>query len=363
MFRPFHDLLALYLRDQPSPEKTRSDPAVQKGWAQRRHSIEKAITDTLIATVPSDRRARRDWLHAHPYLHTYLAQHADGSGTEELAALVEDMDFLAMADPVTLTPLLSPTVPELREIARIYRRARPLLGDDLDANAAYLEEANCTLTGTATASEFTGLRPLYRTHLGRVRKDDSLLTLTGHVDGVTSLAFATTANGRLLYSPPAAATGWCGYGTRSPAIPRARLLQVMPPPRRSAPISPASRSLAMAAPPNHHSAGASGGPRWRLAPPETDACCSPLPAEWRGAAVGPDHGRPRQGRSSLAMAAPLNHHGWPSLVDFGVTSVAFGTTGDGRLLLASGSDDGTVRLWDPLTGDPASEALTGHKGG
>ena len=69
------------------------------------------------------------------------------------------------------------------------------------------------------------------------------------------------------------------------------------------------------------------------------------------------------------VGEPLTGHGgsteppfrWPSLVD-SVNSVAFGTTGDGRLLLASGSQDGTVRLWDPLTGDPASEALTGHSG-
>ena len=35
-----------------------------------------------------------------------------------------------------------------------------------------------------------------------------------------------------------------------------------------------------------------------------------------------------------------------------VTGVAFGTSGDGRLLLASCSFDKMVRLWDPATGSP-----------
>ena len=45
-----------------------------------------------------------------------------------------------------------------------------------------------------------------------------------------------------------------------------------------------------------------------------------------------------------------------------VDSVAFGTTADGRLLLATGSQDRSVRVWDPLTGTPVGQPLTGHTG-
>src|ERR671916_490364 len=35
---------------------------------------------------------------------------------------------------------------------------------------------------------------------------------------------------------------------------------------------------------------------------------------------------------------------------------------DGRMLLASAGDDATVRIWDPATGHPVGEPLTGHTG-
>lgn len=37
-------------------------------------------------------------------------------------------------------------------------------------------------------------------------------------------------------------------------------------------------------------------------------------------------------------------------------------TEDGRLLLATGSDDETVRVWDPVGGSPLGPPVTGHEG-
>ncbi|HEX6074315.1 MAG TPA: WD40 repeat domain-containing protein, partial [Micromonosporaceae bacterium] len=49
------------------------------------------------------------------------------------------------------------------------------------------------------------------------------------------------------------------------------------------------------------------------------------------------------------------HAGW--ILRKSVYAVAFSP--DGRLL-ATGSDDRTVRLWDPATGDPIGRPFTGH---
>jgi WD40 repeat protein len=43
-----------------------------------------------------------------------------------------------------------------------------------------------------------------------------------------------------------------------------------------------------------------------------------------------------------------------------VYAVTLRTRPDGRLLLASGSDDQTVRLWEPATGHQVGAPLTGH---
>ena len=103
-YRPFHDLLAVHLRGEPSAAQMDSDLTAEMSWKRRRSRVEEIITDTLLATVQVDEQARPDWSLAHPYLRTYLAEHAAAAGTGVLAMLAQDVEFLAVADPTTLSP-------------------------------------------------------------------------------------------------------------------------------------------------------------------------------------------------------------------------------------------------------------------
>jgi WD40 repeat protein len=316
-YRPFHDLLAAHLCGEPTTEQREADPAAAAAWHERRTRTEAAITRALLGTVPSGPDGKPDWLTAHPYLRTYLAQHAAAAGAEMFASLTRDAGYLAQADPVTLTPLLSPADPDLRETARIYRRALPLLGDNPSANAAHLAEARLAVTGTSTLTENTSVRLLYRTRMASVSQDDCLLTLTGHADTVGSVAFGTAPDGRLLL-----ATG-SADGT-------ARVWDPLTGIPLSDPFTGHARAVYSVA------FGTAPDGRLLLATGSADGArvWDPLTGTAvRGTVVGDT----RQ-----------------------VSSVAFGTTPDGRLLLATGSRNGTVRLWDPLTGARVRRHVTGH---
>ncbi|MDX2849222.1 WD40 repeat domain-containing protein [Streptomyces sp. PA03-3a] len=67
----------------------------------------------------------------------------------------------------------------------------------------------------------------------------------------------------------------------------------------------------------------------------------------------------------LTTPHPTNRTGrvWAALTGrTQVRAVAAFTAADGRTLLATGSDDRTVRVWDPLAGTPVGQPLTGHTG-
>ncbi|NKX56836.1 hypothetical protein, partial [Arthrobacter mobilis] len=182
VFRPFHELLAAHLRGEPARDRLPAVPATVTAWQAHNQRSQAAITRALLETVPAGPSGHRDWELAHPYLRTYLARHAHAAGPETFAGLVTDPDYLAVADPDTLTALLIPTDPVLGETARAYRRARPLLGNNPGQNAAYLQEAFAAEAGHPPQTQ--GIRPRYRTLMTRTRRDDSLLSLTGHVRSV-----------------------------------------------------------------------------------------------------------------------------------------------------------------------------------
>jgi len=73
----------------------------------------------------------------------------------------------------------------------------------------------------------------------------------------------------------------------------------------------------------------------------------------------PDLTDPRLRWSRLRRVVPhlpLTGHTGP------VEAVAFGVLPGGRVLLATGGDDATVRLWDPVAATPVGDPLTGHTG-
>src|SRR6266566_1738547 len=382
VYRPFHDLFAAHLRGEPSPEQISSDRrAVERIWEPRRRQTEKAIYDALLAVVPSDGQTTRDWINAHPYLRTYLAQHAAAAGRATLAALAADIGFLSVADPVTLSPLLSPAIAELRDVACIYRHARPWLGEDTRANAGYLQEASRALKGAvgnvdlinAVAFGATAGGQLLLASAswdGTVRLWDPVTgaladELIGHTGGVSSVAFGTTPGGQLLLAS-GDDEGMVRLWDPATGVPVGKFLG------HTGGVS----SVAFGTTPGGQLLLASGGEGGmvRLWDPATGAAAGdPLPGHTGGMnavafgttpggqlllASGGEGGMVRLWDPATGAAAgdPLpGHTGW-------VNAVAFGTTASGQLLLASSGDAGMVRLWDPATGAAAGDPLPGHTG-
>ncbi|MFF5491377.1 caspase family protein [Streptomyces virginiae] len=319
VYRLFHRELVTHLRRKPIIEPPTPEPQRRGHEA----SAEQAVTNALVATVPQDAAGNRDWLSAPLYLRTYLAQHAAAAGPDVFAQLMEESGFLAVADRVTLTPLLTePSIldkaPSLAGIERIYRRARPLLTPNARANAAYLEEA-ATALGAAHYMKNHSVRPWYSTLMASVRPDQSRWTMTGHTETVNAVAFGRKASGRLLM------------------------------------------------------ASASDDESVRLWNPITNLRYKQPLRKHRGSVRTVAFGTTREGKLLLASAGWDNVRVWEATSQTqlhcipahagGVNSVAFGTDRSGALLLASGGDDGRVRLWNPKEGNALLDhPLTGHEG-
>jgi hypothetical protein len=196
VFRPFHELLAAHLRGQPSNDQLATEPTAAEAWQQQRQQIERDLTRVLLSTVPTTADGKANWELAHPYLRTYLAQHAHAAGPDTLAALAADLDYLAVADRTILTLLLTPTDPALQGVAELYQRVQPLLGGSARDNAAYLQEVTLAHTGSPPTSQ--RIRPTYRTLMARVRRDDNFLTYISSPGGIFAVAFGAGGDGRPL---------------------------------------------------------------------------------------------------------------------------------------------------------------------
>ncbi|WP_342661668.1 WD40 repeat domain-containing protein [Rhodococcus ruber] len=303
VFRPFHDLLAEYL--------CRGD-----GDAR----VQMAVTGALLGTVPQDSRGDRQWVRAHPYLRTYLAEHAHAAGPEDFAAVLGDTGFLAVADPASLTPLLNHAPREVADVVRTYRRARPLLHDDPVANAAYLQEAALAVTGVPMTFTETDITPFYRTRWASILPDDSLLTLTDHTGPVYAVTFGTGADGRTILATAG------DDGT----------VRLWDPAAGTA----VRELIGHTGPVTVLAFGTGAGGRALLASGDSESAVQ----VW-----DPDTGSP--------AGDPLFGHAGP------ITVLAFGTGAGGRALLASGDDEGTVQVWDPDTGSRIRQILPENAGG
>ena len=363
VYRLFHELLSEHLRGEPTLEQTQGDPAGDAAWQDRRQQVERAITSALLQAGPRTFDERTDWELAHPYLRTHLAEHAYAAGPEVFQDLLREPDFLAVADPSTLMPLMSLKASPASDLSQVYRRARPILGKNPADNVAYLGEAAVSL-GLSDVQQVlaTGhIEASYSVDWARICPDSSMLTLTGHTGAVNSVSFARVdgldvvasggydkvlrlwncATGKLIGPPLEGHDGpvWSvAFGT----------LQ--------------GRTVLVSA---------SWDGTVRLWDPGTGELLGPILRSNTGrvftAAIGCVDGRPMvaSGDSRLvwlwdplqaeARGLPLKGH------RDAVWSVAFGAV-DGRCLLASASDDATVRMWDPATGEPVCKPLVGHAG-
>ena len=268
VYRPFHDLLAAHLRGESAVDGTDVDSANGDIGQQRKVRTEQAITHALLATVPTGEGSWRNWLSAHPYIRTYLAQHAAAAEPSTFPLMVSDLNFLAAADPVTLTPLLSPTMTEVAPWPKL----------------AGVPALCCMRTSVPTL--LTCRRPLGRSPVPR--------------------------RPHMRVYAPSIALAW-----------RHCAATIAFSPLRATPVR-------------------CGLSRSEL--PRTDrSCWSPLAMTVRcGCGIRPTGAR---------VGEPFVGHTGP------VSSVAFGTDTDERLLLASACDDRTIRLWDPATGRQVGKPL------
>jgi WD40 repeat protein len=105
-------------------------------------SAAQIVYQCLLGTVSHRPGGARNWLDAHPYLHSQIAGHAADVG--QLASLLDDPEFLAAASPTGLFAALQRSSQPPTGNAQIYRHAYPHLAsgpDKANERASYLQLA------------------------------------------------------------------------------------------------------------------------------------------------------------------------------------------------------------------------------
>ncbi|MGW4771963.1 hypothetical protein ACWEO2_28470 [Nocardia sp. NPDC004278] len=182
VFRVFHELLAEHLRRTSTHHRSAS-------------VIGRGICDCLQAIVPTTRTGCLRWDVAHPYIRSYLAEHARDADGAPIENLLADLDFLASADPASLSSVLM-TLDSHHAMAGVYLRTARLLGDVPEVNSALLGEVIAASETTMRGGGGSLVRPRYRTIANWVRHDDSIVTIPAHSRAVVSLVFLTGRDGR-----------------------------------------------------------------------------------------------------------------------------------------------------------------------
>ena len=335
VFRPFHDLLATHLRREPTEDQPDEGPGPEQGRAWRRQAIETAITTALIDTVPHRRGEGRDWPLVHPYVATYLAEHA--LAADSLERVLHDLGYLTVADTEHLASVIEEQDPRERsQMATVVRTcAHRLPGLDPSERLTLLAMTAAQL-GLA---DLQGRLNLYNSHAIQVRWAHSQGTparrLDDNPDRVRTVAFGTGAVGQ-----PLLAAAGDGQAVRlwDPTT---------------------GKRVGYWADPRIHD----GDPNEKPHPWVSTMAFGSLA-----------DGRPVLAIAGLGSTVQLRD---PATGDYigareievpqdrdapiaAVNSVAFGELTDGSLVLATAGLDRDVRLWDPDTGT-LIRTLIGHE--
>ena len=347
VFRLYHQALADYLQ-----------PATLEEASVRQRRLASALLEQVPRCGDGSGRA---WSAAHPYLTCHLASHAAVAGL--LDELLDDPGFLLAADPVRLLHALSAvTTPGGRQAAGVYRLAVHQLRDrPVELAAAYLELTARQQRANDLADRIgrLGLAQPWSTRWAVWQPATPHRIIGRHPYRVAAVA-AAELDGR----PMVISGGQDGVRVWV-CWPRAHM---------------SLRSPATAMGSGRWRLGSWAAARWWSAAARTGCGCGSWPPAAHvaaftghrfgvaGVAIAQLDGRPvvvsggQDGTVRVSELATGTQVGEPlTIYDDGVAAVAIAQLG-GRPVVVSGGQDGTVRVSELATGTHVA-AFTGHRFG